>query len=375
MLPVTDDNFCCTVCSTLRFASLNAAATRSSSISLSSPSNESSIVTRRTSCLHVTTTFTMPPPATPSTSVAASSSWAFCMLACISCACRINWLKPFIDHLSAFFKLACNSSRSFARANAVVLERRIERGLHGFHVRVGFDRFARLAHAPALVLATNLGRRCARRLTYGNREPEVSPILLAKRRFEARTYLKRVQVLAVGRYDKLPRAARVRLEIATIGELTREPAKIERLHDAGPVGCGTSNSRFRIDGAIRCRRRLRPACGDGLRGTRRRRRSGDRLHGTRRRRRRRRDDRLHGTRPGRWCGDGSAAHGPVRHDAVVGRRAKRQHPQQRHLEAHARLATHGQISAAVQRDLIIELHILGRKLRGERGHGRVLLVV
>src|SRR5688572_28707180 len=170
MLPVTDDSFCCTVCSTLRFASLNAAATRSSSISLSSLSRASSIVTRRTSCLHVTTTLTMPPPATPSTSVAASSSWAFCMLACISCACRINWLQPFIDHLFALTLLANSFLRSFARADAVVLERRVERGLHGLHVRIGFHRFARLTHAPAFVLAPKLGRSCARGLTDGNGE-------------------------------------------------------------------------------------------------------------------------------------------------------------------------------------------------------------
>src|SRR5688572_31293753 len=174
MPPVTDDSFCCTVCSTLRFASLNAAATRSSSISLSSLSSASSIVTRRTSCLQLTTTLTMPPPATPSTSMAASSLWAFCMLACISCACRINWLKPFIGHLSISDRYA-----SFARTNAVGLERGVERRLDGLDVGVVLDGFARLAHSRALVGATHVRRRRARRLPNDDRQLQVAAMLLA----------------------------------------------------------------------------------------------------------------------------------------------------------------------------------------------------
>src|SRR6188508_391630 len=184
MLPVTDDSFCCTVCSTLRFASLNAAATRSSSISLSSLSNASSIVTRRTSYLQVTTTLTMPPPATPSTSRAASSFWAFCMLACISCACRINWLKPFIGHLFAFVSLISDPIASFARTNAVGFERGLECGLNSLDVRVALDRFARFAHARALVRSAQLGRRWTRRLTDDDRELELPAVLLAQRRLE-----------------------------------------------------------------------------------------------------------------------------------------------------------------------------------------------
>src|SRR5260221_12809394 len=52
--------FSAIVASTLRAASLNAAATRSSSISRSSPTSEGSMLTRFTSYLHVICTLTRP---------------------------------------------------------------------------------------------------------------------------------------------------------------------------------------------------------------------------------------------------------------------------------------------------------------------------
>src|SRR5690606_2381088 len=75
------------VSSALRTAALKAAATRSSSMSLSSPSRLGSMVTRLTSCLQVMTTFTRPAPDSPLTSMLASSSCAFFMLSCIAWAC------------------------------------------------------------------------------------------------------------------------------------------------------------------------------------------------------------------------------------------------------------------------------------------------
>src|SRR6266705_7192979 len=54
--------FSCDAASTLRTASLIAAATRSSSISLSSPSKLGSMLTRFTSRLQVIVTLTMPAP-------------------------------------------------------------------------------------------------------------------------------------------------------------------------------------------------------------------------------------------------------------------------------------------------------------------------
>src|SRR5690606_11157208 len=66
--------FSCAVDSALRSASLNAAATKSSSISLSSSSKEGSIVTRRTSLRQLMSILTSPPPAAPWTIISASSS-------------------------------------------------------------------------------------------------------------------------------------------------------------------------------------------------------------------------------------------------------------------------------------------------------------
>src|SRR3954451_323135 len=82
--------FSCEVSSALRTAALKAAATRSSSMSLSSPSRLGSMVTRLTSCLQVMTTFTRPAPDSPLTSMVASSSCAFFRLSCICCACFIR---------------------------------------------------------------------------------------------------------------------------------------------------------------------------------------------------------------------------------------------------------------------------------------------
>src|SRR6185312_9835338 len=94
---VIDDIFSCTFASTLWTASFTAAATRSSSISRSSPITAGSICTRRVSCRPLMVTFTIPPPASPITSRAAISSWTFCMLACIAWACFTKLLKfPFI---------------------------------------------------------------------------------------------------------------------------------------------------------------------------------------------------------------------------------------------------------------------------------------
>src|SRR5438093_4787447 len=73
--------------SALRTAALKAAATRSSSMSLSSAKRLGSISMRLTSCLQVMVTLTRPAPASAVTSTNASSSCAFFRLSCIACAC------------------------------------------------------------------------------------------------------------------------------------------------------------------------------------------------------------------------------------------------------------------------------------------------
>ena len=80
--------------STLWTASLTAAAIRSSSISLSSPISPASMRTERTSCRPVIVILTMPAPASPSTSIEASSLCACCMSSCSFCACFINSPSP-----------------------------------------------------------------------------------------------------------------------------------------------------------------------------------------------------------------------------------------------------------------------------------------
>ncbi len=89
---VIEPIFSCEVASALRTASLKAAATRSSSRSLSSPSASrlGSMVTRLTSFLQVMTTLTRPAPDWPSTSIRASCSCIFFMFSCICWACFIS---------------------------------------------------------------------------------------------------------------------------------------------------------------------------------------------------------------------------------------------------------------------------------------------
>ena len=83
-------SFCADVSSATRSAALKAAATKSSSMSLSSASKLGSMVTRRTSCLQVMVTLTRPEPDSPLTSILPSSSWAFFMLSCMAWACFIR---------------------------------------------------------------------------------------------------------------------------------------------------------------------------------------------------------------------------------------------------------------------------------------------
>src|SRR5437868_6305573 len=89
--------FSAMVDSTRRAASLKAAATRSSSISRSSPTSEGSMLMRFTSYLQVICTLTMPAPDWPSTSSVARLSCMRRMFSCIICACFISCpMLPFI---------------------------------------------------------------------------------------------------------------------------------------------------------------------------------------------------------------------------------------------------------------------------------------
>src|SRR5258706_13782945 len=100
--------FSCDVSSALRTAAVKAAATRSSSMSLSSASRLGSMVTRLTSCLQVMVTLTRPAPDSPVTSMLASSSCAFLRLSCMACACFMRPAScPLLNMAISLFGTGC----------------------------------------------------------------------------------------------------------------------------------------------------------------------------------------------------------------------------------------------------------------------------
>src|SRR5690349_10147384 len=143
---------CCEAASALFTASLTAAATRSSSISRSSAATDGSICTRFTSCLPFMVTLTMPPPDSPTTSMAAISSWAFFMLACSAIACFIMFPPPRII-VSSWFR----------GPHGLGVQRRAKTRLHVFHRRIVFERTPRgiecLGRTPLPVLGGRFHRR------------------------------------------------------------------------------------------------------------------------------------------------------------------------------------------------------------------------
>src|SRR4029079_2561573 len=94
--PVSLPSSCCTSSRDLRSASLHAASTRSSSICTSSLLTTSgSILTVTISCLPLSSTVTMPPPAVASTLRLPTSSCSAAICCCSFCASFIMLPKPF----------------------------------------------------------------------------------------------------------------------------------------------------------------------------------------------------------------------------------------------------------------------------------------
>src|SRR6187455_250825 len=138
---MTLDMRACEAASALLTASLNAAAIRSSSISRSSAATDGSICTRFTSCLPFMVTLTMPPPDSPTTSMAAISSWAFFM----------------------FPPPRINVSSLLRGPHGLGVQRRAKTRLHVFHRRIVFERAPRgiecLGRTPFPVLGGRFDRR------------------------------------------------------------------------------------------------------------------------------------------------------------------------------------------------------------------------
>src|SRR5260221_6106788 len=148
-----------------------AAITRSSSMSLSSPTRLGSIATFFTENLHVITTFTRPAPDWPSTSIFASSSWAFFMFSCICCACFIKAPSPpFI--MSSPLVAVGFAHRILGRANGSRDHFRAEIAHELAHERIFLDRFGGARLALGFLFRSRGGEAAARGGSHAHREPQ-----------------------------------------------------------------------------------------------------------------------------------------------------------------------------------------------------------
>src|SRR6267143_955334 len=212
--PVRADIFSWTAASTLRTASLIAAATRSSSMSLSSASKDESMWTRLTSYLQVIVTLTMPAPDCPSTSTEASSSWSLRMFSCICWAC---FIKPAICAFTEMSPSLC----------------RLDRGLDDGRVEI-LDQVAN-----ERIAGDCGGRSIARAVAGGfpNRHGQAHGLAEAFLQGPAKLLLEALfrELLRSRRQVKLERFAVEAPELARLGKLLRDAAEIERIGELGPI--------------------------------------------------------------------------------------------------------------------------------------------
>src|SRR4029079_997749 len=97
-------------------------------------------------------------------------------------------------------------------------------------------------HALVLAREPQVCRRRTRRRSGQYGKPQLAAKMLAQRAFDSAAELLGVQVLLVRRQHELPSAARVRLQVAMIGELTRRSAQIERAEQGWPVDVAARNA-------------------------------------------------------------------------------------------------------------------------------------
>src|SRR2546427_487996 len=212
--PVKADIFSWTAASTLRAASLIAAATRSSSMSLSSASKDGSILTRLTSCLQVIVTLTMPAPDCPSTSIEASSSWSLRMFSCI---CWASFIRPAI---CAFIEMS---------PSAYGLDRGLDDGRIEILDQVAHER------VPADCRSRSIAGAVAGGFSY--RHGQAHGLAEAFLKCPAQLFLVAPfrQMLRSRRHAQLERFAVEAPELARLGELFRDTAQIERIGEFGPI--------------------------------------------------------------------------------------------------------------------------------------------
>src|SRR5712691_8529058 len=290
--PVKADIFSWTAASTLRAASLIAAATRSSSMSLSSASKDGSILTRLTSCLQVMVTLTMPAPDCPSTSTEASSSWSLRMFSCICWACFIRPAS------SVFIEMS---------PSLYGLDRGLDDGCVEILDQVAHERI------PADCGSRSITRGVAGGFSY--RHGQAHGLAEALLQCAAKLFLVALfrEVLRSRRHAKLDRFAVEAPELAPLSELFRDAAEIERIGEFGPIAVERRPGNRLPIPSRRCRFRGLDPCRDA----------------------------------------------PLRFTGLALSRGKGEHAQERHREAGELVRSKRKILSAVNRDLIVELDLLG----------------